>query len=702
MNGGISVKEKNLLDNVDPSSNLCQCVNFFRDNYKLRKNIITGDVEDENVTIDEKYMVIDDREINTVFLQLSNLKLRTAISKEFIHSYIESKYIPMYNPFIDFIDKNSKVPRSQQLIIDLARTIESDTPLQSIEKYIRHWGCGMIASIYGSQSPLTLVLAGAKLNTGKCLAKGTKVMMADTSVKNVENIVSGDMLMGLNGSMRLVKSICSGSERMYTINQKNGESYTVNESHILSLKNRITKKTINISIRDYLKTNKTFKVNHSGYKSELISTIDFDLPINPYLFGIWLGDGTGKKDKKNLKADFANLNLSNNKHIPLVYKRSSTNQRLQLLAGIIDTDGHYTKDFQYEIIQVSKLLSDDILFLVRSLGFKATQTTKIINNKNYYRILFSGDLEKIPVKIKYKKAKNNKKHKQCLLTSIEVIESNETEYFGFEIDGDKLFLLSDFTVTHNTEFFRRLLPKKLLPYYAESALDGGKDDDILMCKKLIIMDDEFGGKSKTDQRHFKSMTSKQVMAIRVPYGRKTQEMRRICSLAGTSNDVSLLSDPYGNRRILPINVLGINHAAYNAIDKTALFLAFYDLYKSGFHWKFKAEDIQQLNEASEDFHAPNPEAELIEKFFCIPEDENDGEYMTNTLIKDILETKTKQKIWNPTKLGIELVNLGFKRFRKGKQRVYLIKERPVMAHVPPHQNTQNYIPEFPQQDEPAF
>ena len=50
-----------------------------------------------------------------------------------------------------------------------------------------------------------------------------------------------------------------------------------------------------------------------------------------------------------------------------------------------------------------------------------------------------------------------------------------------------------------TNFFRNLLPAELRSYYGESKLDAGKDDEILMCKKIILCDDEFGGKSKQEE-----------------------------------------------------------------------------------------------------------------------------------------------------------------------------------------------------------
>lgn len=213
--------------------------------------------------------------------------------------------------------------------------------------------------------------------------------------------------------------------------------------------------------------------------------------------------------------------------------------------------------------------------------------------------------------------------------------------------------------TGKTEFFRRLLPKPLANYYAESKLDGGKDDDILLTKKLIIMDDEFGGKSKLEAKRFKELTSKAAFSIRLPYGRTHRDLKRLAVLAGTTNDLGLISDPTGNRRILPVNVLSINHSAYNAIDKTALFMAFYDLYQSGFDWHLSSEDIVQLADNSAEFNAINFEAELINQFLYIPQNNDYSAYLSNTEIKIYLENCSNQKIFDTKKLGLELKNFGF-------------------------------------------
>lgn len=231
-----------------------------------------------------------------------------------------------------------------------------------------------------------------------------------------------------------------------------------------------------------------------------------------------------------------------------------------------------------------------------------------------------------------------------------------------------------------TEFFRRLLPFELNEFYAESKLDAGKDDDILMCKKLIIMDDEFGGKSKKENKRFKELTSKQTFSIRAPYGRVSEDLTRLAALCGTTNDFNLLDDPTGNRRILPVNVKSINHSKYNEIDKCSLFMAFYDLFKSGFDWNLSHADIKELNEGSDEFQSTNMEAELILSYLAVPDSNlsHEGIMMTNTEIKNYLETWSKQKIFSTNKLGMELKSLGFQqqviKYSGKAIRVYFVKK----------------------------
>ena len=86
---------------------------------------------------------------------------------------------------------------------------------------------------------------------GKCLGYDTKIVMYDGSLKAVQDIVVGDIIMGDDGTPRNILTITSGKEKMYRINQSNGMSYTVNSSHILSLKD-LNNHIIDIKLLDYL------------------------------------------------------------------------------------------------------------------------------------------------------------------------------------------------------------------------------------------------------------------------------------------------------------------------------------------------------------------------------------------------------------------------------------------------------------------
>lgn len=172
-------------------------------------------------------------------------------------------------------------------------------------------------------------------------------------------------------------------------------------------------------------------------------------PIEPYFFGCWLGDGTstsphitnvdpeiidyihdyaarhgfivrvrgivyslitvGQKNNP-LLTNLRDLKVIKDKHIPEVYLNNTIESRLQVLAGLIDTDGSIGKDSQYyEITQKSKRLSDDICTLATSLGFVTrikekegyASNTEAKTRRTYYRItiFFNVNTPDIPVKI---------------------------------------------------------------------------------------------------------------------------------------------------------------------------------------------------------------------------------------------------------------------------------------------------------------
>jgi predicted P-loop ATPase len=217
-----------------------------------------------------------------------------------------------------------------------------------------------------------------------------------------------------------------------------------------------------------------------------------------------------------------------------------------------------------------------------------------------------------------------------------------------------------------TEFFRRLLPDELKRYYAESKLDSGKDDEILMTQKWFIMDDEMSGKSKRETQRLKELTSKQWFSLREPYGRMNVDLFRVAVLCATTNSKEVLADTSGNRRIIPIPVDYIDKNKYNSINKTDLFNEAYWLWKNDFEWRvIEDDDMDYLNMYKSEFEVASIEKDLLLKYFT-PEMPNS--YMNTTELKVDLELMTQQRL-NLSILGKHLLQIGYgsKSIRVGKQ-----------------------------------
>jgi len=361
------------------------------------------------------------------------------------------------------------------------------------------------------------MIAQVATGGGKCHGRNTPIMMYDGTLKMVQDVVVGDRLMGPDSKPRNVLSVCSGRDDLYRVTPTKGDPYVVNSAHILSLKktsrgfrgrNRDGDKyskgeIVNINVEDYLAETKTFRHTHKGWRA----AVDFEpsgpLPIDPYFLGVMLGDGSCKTTvgvttmdeeiaetvieqaeiwglevkryakpsnkatsyilttgrtggaENPLMAALRVLGISERKHVPLLYRTASREDRMKLLAGLLDTDGYYDGKCMY-LTQKNEELLDDVIFIARSLGFaaykKRVSKTCCNNGKagTYFTTVISGDIDQIPVKLERRKPKPRAQKKDVLVTGLSVEAIGEGDYFGFELDGDHLYLLGDFTVTHNT------------------------------------------------------------------------------------------------------------------------------------------------------------------------------------------------------------------------------------------------------------
>jgi len=348
-----------------------------------------------------------------------------------------------------------------------------------------------------------LYAIGARSGGGKCFKKGTPILMFSGEIKKVEDLIVGDQLMGPDSSPRTITGLARGKEEMFKVIPVKGDPFTVNKSHILSLQRKKTHgvETTNISVEEFLKKQDYERATYKLYRSEAVSFPEQKNNIPPYILGVYLGDGArhnkkittsnesivseltqffesmgasittrssessfthypsfdycGGNDLKNpILEEFKRCVEGENKVVPREYLINSIENRLELLAGLLDTDGHYHHGF-YEIVTKFEPLKEALLFLARSLGFAAyfsekhVETQKGINK--YYRICISGDVDKIPLRTPHKKATKRNQLKSVLRTGFTLESEGLGDYYGFEVRGpDRLFLLGDFTVTHNS------------------------------------------------------------------------------------------------------------------------------------------------------------------------------------------------------------------------------------------------------------
>lgn len=374
---------------------------------------------------------------------------------------------------------------------DVEKAIREENPYEYVPTGHAGWDEKMRGLVKGG-----ITFIKAPRGTGKCLAPNQKVLMFDGSVKEARYVVEGDQLLGPDSTPRNVLSTVTGREEMFAVVPVKGEAWVCNKSHILALYN-YEKGYTNISVEEFLKLPNNKKPRFVQYRAETVEFEGSYLPYDPYFVGMYLGDGSKHSscitlgDTKSNLVDYlysytatlgwtisvermkgcngyhfvtdtrgkvspfrelkSKLFFEGVRCIPQEYKVADSEHRRRLLAGLLDTDGSISCG-GFEITQKSKTLAEDICFVARSLGKAAYLKEKVVTGKTYYRVNISGDFMDIPF-LRHK-VQPRKQIKNVLRTGFTLKSLGEGDYCGFELDGDKLFVLGDFTVTHNTELIR--------------------------------------------------------------------------------------------------------------------------------------------------------------------------------------------------------------------------------------------------------
>ena len=242
---------------------------------------------------------------------------------------------------------------------------------------------------FSPHTPYDKVLVYHGLGTGKCHRKDTPIIMHDGSIKMVQDIKEGDLLMGDDSTPRTVLSTASGEDQMYEIQQRNGDKYVVNSEHILCLKSRVDvlfgerfekkyyvrwvgtdldlkkkffetqeraeqhaevvrnkNEVVEVSVKDFLEISNYKQANLRCYKVP----IDFpekEVDINPYLMGYWISqkyqDDHSFRIYNNEVIDHMNK-MSEKDGIKIVKYSDSKKHHYKNLFRITNTDEHKTQE----------------------------------------------------------------------------------------------------------------------------------------------------------------------------------------------------------------------------------------------------------------------------------------------------------------------------------------------------------------------
>lgn len=323
-------------------------------------------------------------------------------------------------------------------------------------------------------------------------------------IKLWKDIQIGDKLFDSYGTTTIVTDIPFNNESdIYEITLKDGRKVKASENHLWKVidYNNIEKV---ISTKQMLEKGiirKRGKYSESKYYIPKNNGVEFEekqLPLPPYFMGLMIGDGCFTASKFN-NANFAssiidletykkyvpfecktvddrhhfwrvpnigkilldlklNNKKSHTKFIPDVYKYNSKQNRLELLQGLFDTDGHIECGGNSAYVTVSKQLCDDVVEILRSLGINCSIQIRYNKYGKYYKVLVYTDIQLFKLERKYSKQKLTKT--RAFKTGIVDIK-----YIGKEMakcvtvdSNDNCYLINDFIVTHNSKGYTATVP----------------------------------------------------------------------------------------------------------------------------------------------------------------------------------------------------------------------------------------------------
>lgn len=363
--------------------------------------------------------------------------------------------------------------------------------------------------------PTELVIVAAAPSMGKEQSINSKILTPKGWDK-LGNIKIGDKVCTPDGKNDVVIGVYpQGVKPLYRIIMQDGSETLAGLEH-LWLTQTINEKKKNINsiktTKQIIETLKEGKINkRNNHFIPFINPIQFDykeIKINPWLLGAYLGDGYGGVMFSNTEKDvvkkfeslidtkltrrtdndfyihkgefYKSLNeykltkcRSQEKFIPESYMNNSINVRLEILRGLLDTDGYVDQDTAtIEYSTTSPYLKEQVKEIVMSLGGRCTiserngvyskNDEKIITQLNYrLRISFHNDI--IPVSSKKHLSKYKGPNKYNLRAIQDIIYSHDEEAVCIMLSKKpNLYITDDYIITHNTSFALEIFKNQII------------------------------------------------------------------------------------------------------------------------------------------------------------------------------------------------------------------------------------------------
>ncbi len=230
--------------------------------------------------------------------------------------------------------------------------------------------------------------------------------------------------------------------------------------------------------------------------------------------------------------------------------------------------------------------------------------------------------------------------------------------------------------SYKTTWFNYLLPPQLSQYFytKTNAQRMTRDDLLTLTQYGLVCCEELDTMRPSELNQLKAAVTMPTVNERAAYDRYHENRRHIASFCGTGNNPQFLSDPTGNRRWLPFEVLDIMSPRQYPFDYEGIYSQAYALYRDGYEFWFSNYEMRDLAAHNQQFEAPRLESELVDIYFRRPADGEQGEFMPVSRALQIVSGNLTQKL-SASMLGQAFKAQGFAYHRTNHGRGYIVVQR---------------------------